>query len=434
MALPPLRCAPNPSISWSSLETCFFHYFSTFTYKDLADVPTHQDFWLSYAMPLAHQNDALRRSIAAVGAAHQFFSTNSSLSPGGQQRVPDVSLHLYNRAITSIATDPSLDAETVLLCCLLFICYESMMGRYSESVKHLRAGLRLLENQEAQRNSSRSYTMQNIFDIYAHVGVEFSMFLEDHVAPTKDPLCWVALPEDQLLEVKPFKTLLEASICFKQLDLDFSNSITQCEVQEVEGNVPQPCSFSETCLQQYPTNAILDRIRRWSAQLELTVATLSLDALPQSDLKLLSRLRLQQSVYMVIFHLHWDENDHVAIDKACDNFLHYAELMAQNFIDSKRRTFSIDGELISGVSLIITIATDKRVQARAFDLLSSLNRREGIWDSQEIAEMHLATLAQECPNDWYETPFVGGIPGLVRALSTISNSITPTNGLLQVIE
>jgi hypothetical protein len=69
-------------------------------------------------------------------------------------------------------------------------------------------------------------------------------------------------------------------------------------------------------------------------------------------------------------------------------FLETAELVAAPLIAMGQPTYSLDGCLVSGLSFAAFANEDDAVRGRALDLLRKLDHREGIYDSNDVAEMH----------------------------------------------
>ena len=49
-------------------------------------------------------------------------------------------------------------------------------------------------------------------------------------------------------------------------------------------------------------------------------------------------------------------------------------------------TFAIDGDVIPVLALICALCKDRETRIRAVHALRSLRRREGVWDSRQVAD------------------------------------------------
>lgn len=400
----------------SSTEARFFHHFESLACLELLDSPD----LTGCAFPLAHQDEALRRTMAAVGAAHHFFICKGS---GNMpcQAVNDLyfeSFTLYNQAIASLTGLSSVSQETVLLCCLLFICYESMVGRYAESLKHLKAGLRLLASHRFDTSCGISDLMRAVFDLFAHIGNDFSQLMENNLSPSSKAQAY--LTQVSCGTEGPFHALHEAANELRQMDLEATELMSNYDWSTTDGAYQTP----PECL------ALNARFVHWGRRFDLAVEQLSQTPLHASDAMMILNLRLQQGVWRISMHLDDPEANHPAINESCEFFIRHAEPVAEHFISLRRPTFAVEGDLISGLSLALAMTTDKGLQRRAFDMLDALDRREGGWDSRDIAEMHRARFSQEDPTRWDFEEIPGGLPGFVKMLSVRTSAIRPENGLL----
>ena len=140
----------NPIVFESATEARYFHHFRVCTRFGLADSAGLVDFWDAYVLPIAYQEDYLRQTVAAVGSAHQLFVirsyTVSDLTTWDSEQ-ENAAIRQYNRAISSLVRAMSSQNSVAsslgaLLCCLMFVTFESLLGRYSKAIKHIQSGFR----------------------------------------------------------------------------------------------------------------------------------------------------------------------------------------------------------------------------------------------------------------------------------------------------
>ena len=501
LAQKPRAVAVGPAYALSAMtyssgaEAYFFHHFREWTCDGLADSsPGSADFWKHYVLPLAAQDGLVRTTLAAVGAAHQLFVARSApktLAATPWSRKTDemerATIQQYNMAISGmvarmsaaaaaaglggVGAGSSVETHIVLLCCVLFICFESMMGRYAESIKHFEAGTRMLLGPASLQGLHDPATGRHLADMFAHLGVEFSAFLDDeHLAP---PL--LAAPESYFgdeMACRPFADLTEATTALRAFDLAYINggylaasrlyrpaheTMTPTEATEWHAHTPPPSQHQCRTLAGLPSpemtplgtptseHPMAALFGRWEARFEKTQAAAAARPLSAFEERQLGRLQLHQRLWPVIFALDltqcWGDPVHYvpdpAVDKVWWRFLERAEVVAAPLIaqyqTSARPTFSLDGDLVSALSLLVTTAVAPALEQRGLALLRALHRREGVWDSAEIAEMHEAALAIGDALDATSLP-EGGVPALAKALVGLSpiRRISPTNGLLRV--
>lgn len=406
-----------PDVFINVEEQWLFRHFSNYTktaFSSLGPV----EFWGHYVAPLTVSSEPVRYAIIAVAAAHQLFLCRSTSQTS---QLECVAIQQYNKAIGYInnvdSMDTPYDVRCVLVCCLLFVCLESMSGRYSESIRHFKAGNHLLANLRSQHDAEPEVA-DELADMFARFGVGISIFMEETILPSKpDHACGAALQVDPGPCV-PFPSLNEASISLRQIDVHYVHLMFSEGDFQLAG---REASFT----------MLEDRLSIWSSRFDETVKAVRSRALSDAEQEQIMQMRLTQRLWQLF--VPYDTTCHpLSASRSFSAFLDEAEILARPFMAMKCRTFSLGGDLVGGLSLVSTLTTDSQIRSRALDLLRSLNRREGVWDSHEIIELHEATLAQENSQYWYTREVEGGIPGYMRALAGATPAMNLDNGILRM--
>ncbi|KAL4977051.1 hypothetical protein BDW66DRAFT_166145 [Aspergillus desertorum] len=157
--------------------------FSYFAYCSIPSLLTFFDspLWRRLALQLSYLDRAVYHAASMLGAIHEDSCQNQMRLSGENLRVPrhrfaleqaSRSFSILNRRRAS--RDPQL-REVVLLCCLLFVISESLLGQYDRALQHLRGGLRVLgENLKEQH---RPLTLDRcLVETFRQLDVEFSQF------------------------------------------------------------------------------------------------------------------------------------------------------------------------------------------------------------------------------------------------------------------
>ncbi|RKK33335.1 hypothetical protein BFJ66_g14974 [Fusarium oxysporum f. sp. cepae] len=415
----------NPRIADTSIENCYFHHFHHWTSTQLTCCPGSSNFYLTYVLPLAHSCEPIKHAIIAVGAAHRFYMAGQeTCSP--LQQLKSLAMQQYNKSIQRIiphmSMDSAFDLQCTLVCCLLFVAFEGITGRYAESIRHIRAGTKLLSSPVLINSAKEQKMARKLTEMFANLGVEASMFLEDTIIPDIHSGCLDVLQcgdgSDQ-----PFQDLDEAASFLRKLDVETVDIISQTPYtysMNDDGRI-------EMCTLEGPEKQELEakweemdaKFEVWSSRFELTkkhIATWECQELTSPQL---TYLNLQQAFWRMGMSCGPEDLSEPTPDTA-EAFLNAAEIFSQRLITPGQPSFSLDGDLISGLSVVVWSCTEGPHRARALDLLRRLNRREGIWDSKEIVEMHEAALALDDPKLWYNMEIPGGVPGYVAELAKIS--------------
>lgn len=371
-------------------------------------------------------SEPVRYASIAVAAAHQLFLLRSAAPATCAQtsQLEYATVQQYNKAIGYIKTldkvDTPYDLQCVLTCCLLFVCLESMSGRYSESIRHFKAGTQLLSNLQIKHDSKEPEMAEEVADMFAGFGIGISIFMEEVLVPRR-PSDGGPLQIDGRPGV-PFSSLSEASLAQRRLDvyyiqLMFSASDSICEFPAAEW--------------ERVFGLLQDRLTIWSSRFDATVEALQTQSLSHADQEQIIRMRLTQRLWQLFVPCDTTCHPNLA-SESLSAFLDEAEKLAKPFITAECPTFAVDGDLVSGLSLVTTLATDAHTRSRALGLLRSLNRREGVWDSRDIIELHEATLSHEDSHYWYTREVEGGIPGYMRLLAGATPSLNSSNAILRM--
>ncbi|KAJ4328849.1 hypothetical protein N0V84_000636 [Fusarium piperis] len=384
------------------------------------------NFWMTFVLPLAHNCEPVRYAVSAVGAAHRFFMAGQDTRSPLQQ-LKGLAMQEYNKAISHIVPHMSMDSafniHCTLVCCLLFIAFEGITGRYTESVRHLRAGNRLLALPALASDAQGRHVTKKLTQIFATLGVEASIFLEDNILPATDPP-YRAIKAAEAAPALPFRDLEDANYELRKLDVEAVETMSD-EPWECD----QSTDSSEKAVHDEESWRELDqKFCHWNARFELTKSMLQDKHPLMIDATQLAILTVAQEFWKL--SMTWGPNFEPPAE-AVERLLDASEAMARLVTVPGHPTFSLDGDLISGLSFVIWYTDYENLRARALDLLRSLNRREGIWDSKEVLEMHETALSLEDSKDWYEKEVPGGLPGfLVEVARRSAKQVKPTNSIL----
>lgn len=415
----------TPDICSNHDENRLFRQFRNYT-KDAFSSLGPIEFWDHYIVPLTIASEPVRYASIAVAAAHELFLFRSAVPDNFAQtaQLQYITIQQYNKAIGYIKTlntvETSCDIQCILTCCLLFVCLESMSGRYSESIRHFKAGTQLLANSQTKNDADELKMTDEIADMFARFGIGISIFMEEVIMPRR--------PSDGgLLQIDPgpgvpFSSLDEASLSLRRIDvhyihLMFSQNDPVCE--------PTPAERDRAF------DLLEDRLTVWNSRFDATVEALRSGFLSDADHEQIMQMRLTQRLWQ-LFVPYETTCQPMLASKSFLAFLDEAENLAKPFIAAKCPTFAVEGDLVSGLSLVTSLATDAQIRSRALSLLRSLNRREGVWDSCELTELHDATLSHEDSQYWYAREVEGGIPGYMRVLAEATPTLSRSNAILHM--
>ncbi|RSL45515.1 hypothetical protein CEP54_014236 [Fusarium duplospermum] len=313
-----------------------------------------------------------------------------------------------------MAVKTTLNVHRTLVCCLLFVSFEALAGRYGELFRHLRAGNQLFHDiyDTSLRTSTpeERVVTEKLIEMFCRLGVESSNFMDEH------SLSGVSQWYRNNLSPKvssdlPFKDLDEASYELRQLDLQQEDkpwdTEREIEIQGGYGEGEEPPRIGDT-------------LRQWSSRFE-ALAQLQGTHLSTEAASQLQNLRLRQRFWQMTINA-FSSEEALSDPQTFSPFMDMAQGVAAPFTTMNQSTFSLDGDLISGLSFVMSITRDHGIKSQALNLLRKLNRREGIWDSRDVVKMHELIISGECDSEpeecdlWCVREAPAGIPGIIEQL------------------
>lgn len=107
---------------------------------------------------------AVRHSLLALSALHESISY-----PGGPEHLKDrtnastiLAVVHYNKAIRSlIRKDNQLSPDTILLCCVVFVCVELLRGNVKAALDHIQSGLKVLQDVRSRTANPRPFCISS---------------------------------------------------------------------------------------------------------------------------------------------------------------------------------------------------------------------------------------------------------------------------------
>lgn len=135
-----------------------------------------KDFWSKVPLQLAQTEPCVRRALITLGCLNRAETGSlrharlGLLNPAKQRDM----LGHYNKAVKLLVqriSEPSYTPEIGLVCCLLFVCIESLRGNYDTAMSHYKSGLNILKQtrQSSAKGSSCELIEETLTPIYARM-------------------------------------------------------------------------------------------------------------------------------------------------------------------------------------------------------------------------------------------------------------------------
>jgi hypothetical protein len=369
-------------------ERFYFHHFLHWTAKQLLSSPDSSNFWLRYALPLAHHFKPIRYSMVTVGASHRLFVARSAahLKPWELERI---AIHQYNKAIAVIM--PSMSADSVynrhciLICCLLFVSVEGLLGRSDDLVRHLRSGNRLLSSSLNDLAPDDYAVNEKLVAMFSRLSTEASNFYAKNVALGVSQW-YQANASPNMISARPFRDLDEASYELQRLSVRRTDNAWYSRVECEDDDTDDVESEKRLAM-------IHENFAAWNSRFE-AMPCVNQANLPAESSSQLRNLRLAQQFWkLTIAVLAPDEpiSGPISDPTFFYDFMTAATCAAEPLIAMNQPTFSLDGDLISGLNFVAALAIHPSVadvKIQALDLLRRLDRREGVWDSRDVVRLY----------------------------------------------
>lgn len=143
-------------------ELRYLQFFRTYSTTELSGF-FGQDKWLNSVLIASEADPAINHAIIALGALHKKFTFGGDDTDADDPHDEDsrFALQQYNLSIKHLVqaakTGPARLYST-LTTCIIFTCFACLQSRLSDALAHLRSGLKLLAEAEAdaEANPSRS--------------------------------------------------------------------------------------------------------------------------------------------------------------------------------------------------------------------------------------------------------------------------------------
>ncbi|RSL50954.1 hypothetical protein CEP53_008614 [Fusarium sp. AF-6] len=386
------------------------HHVRTCTLEDLETALSPIDFWYSYALPLAHNVEAVKYAICALGGAHRAFKSHHVKEHPGRQELQHVAFHQYNQAIRCVKsimdTATERDMEVILTCCVVFISVENLHGRYTESIRHFKAGTSLLISLMNKRNQLVDFLneesdgraritpkfLDDIAQALCRLGNDVWGYIRKMIAP--DLNFYATTATDLLYGTAAFTSVSEAEESFHNVSKLFEANTTvsfremvTCIQNQGSENHPEMAFMPPQAPENHhiaPSEELQSMFRNWSKRFDLFRLHIDENKTTSQEILRTRALAVDQALWSgwlkCKIWADYQQEDY-------EEILRRAEALVELDAFRSSPVFAFDGSLILSLVIPCVSSMDCDIQWRTIRLLRSFWRREGIWDSQELADI-----------------------------------------------
>ncbi|KAL3421708.1 C6 zinc finger domain protein [Phlyctema vagabunda] len=187
--------AASASLNLAAVLPDDFHerrHFSFFETRTAAEFSGYfdLDFWGQLVLQLSRSQPAVRHIVIALGTLHERLQKGNG-DLGEWDELKHYSVLQYNKAIGHLNAQLSggerQSTGVTLICCILFICFETLQKNYDSTFRHLKAGLSILRQwQDANLTSGRKlvnpeekFIEENLAHLFTRLDIQATSFVED---------------------------------------------------------------------------------------------------------------------------------------------------------------------------------------------------------------------------------------------------------------
>lgn len=408
-------------------DAALLFHVNSYAILEMITPSTPPEFWHKFVLPLSQDSECVRQSLCALGAAHQLFLVQNRQDQhvifvsGDHFRI--AAIEAYSKAIKKLrkhlSSGPEADPIIVIICSLIFVCIENLQCRYSEAMRHFKSACKLMKSLlcltagKHQRtsdylvaSSDRETLNQIMTDILSQLGFMYMLY-SGQAASDLDFGLSITDPGDPHT---PFSNVQDAEMqmrhAMKKFVSFFLHLLAKPQPDENANVDTLPADPKVRAASTSPAYLAFNTwVRRFDLFLQDREGFFSM-----RELHDLQPLRVQFAWWQALMR---EDGGICTVD--CKNVLEQVRHCLQYESLRSAPRFSIGGDFINILFYTCVSSNDIQVRRDCAELLSKLNRREAMWDSQQLAQVCEA-LAKQLENNSTATNLPFGVVALGQLL------------------
>lgn len=360
------------------------HYFCVQGSQQLAG-SLNLDFWTRTVFEQSHQESSVRQALVSLSSLHLDSTTTSNRGVTAR----DETLEQYGKALRMLQrrllTPNTAASRAALICSILFYCFEATLGNSKAATLHLQGGLNTLASVRRRGVVDELDSMTLEFE---RLNLQATLFY-DRPIPCLEGILYPY--ETSTVVEQPFHRLSDAHSSF--INLMHRGWNLMCN------NV----MFKYSPVDQIPSfvlvekQSIHDGLADWKVKfddLRDKVSDADRDSADQGYQILLVHWELSNLLLDGSFLPHpcvWDEipspraaRTLALIEGILSKSSPPPDLLASTPL---KRVVSSEMGVVAPLFALALKTADQDVSDRAFELLKSTRRREGLWDAEHMASL-----------------------------------------------
>lgn len=407
-----------------------FQHFRIRTADDLSGY-FDSNFWNRLILQLSHSEPAIKHALIALGAAHESYQAGHADSLNS----PSLALKQYNKAISclkqQLLSRSRRNTEVALICCVLFICFESVRGDYDAALLHLKSGIEILKNKTILADKDCSGEVpyldpetdeDDLIELFTRLDVSASAFL-DIQPPQLAMRLSEALP---YLETNtPFRDLVEARKYLQRLaNMSIRLALSQHQYRGKPELLPVEAEIERRRLSSV--------VQQWAVKFDALLKSPAMVDLSGRNLQGAFTLIAQQKTIYIILEVspHRDMRRLWSYEKDIENVVSICSwlirpsgtlphpdsaspIIHEGRVGGEAPKFTADMGVIAPLYYVAIHCPNQSIRQRALDLLK-VPRREGLWDS--VLTSQIAERIMDADGQAVLESFTGSVVELAEAL------------------
>ncbi|RDL31833.1 uncharacterized protein BP5553_09235 [Venustampulla echinocandica] len=342
------------------------------------------EFWSQTVLQLSLTEPAIRYAVCSLSALHQRFrATHLNGRFPGESAIEygKYSLEQYTHAVGHtkrlLALGSGGEKTLVikgLVACILFVCYENLIGNFKTAQMHLQNGIRILAREASKRGTvpgpqvnSSSAIPNNVQRVFARLDLQ-AMAFADNQAPY--PYQLHQTPPNLRFPPKAFNSTIDA---MDYLIHNFCWIFRTAVLSE-----PQPVPTDQL-------DAASKVLKEWNSTFQRLLDSMSEENLQKVSYTI-SLLKMYHIVMTIIVAtgIYGQECIHDAYLWGYEHVVDLGENLLPREIakrEDKQHVFSFEPGLIFPLFFTAIKCRYPQIRRRAIALLEAANHQEGSWES-----------------------------------------------------
>ncbi|RDW63689.1 hypothetical protein BP6252_11234 [Coleophoma cylindrospora] len=394
---------------------CFEH-FRHRAVPELLGYDRGPGFWNGLVLQLSQCSPAVMHAMLALSTLYEVLHTPTAKESTENGRL---FLQQYNKAIRLLCSPQSTESvESILSCCILFICLENFRGNHEIALNHLRNGLKILHDwrlKEGLLASERSI-QEVIVCIFRRLDIQATTFLDSRKPELDITLAFGGPTQPYCYSTESFANLHEAKICLDNILIRLLYTLTSVKSPRQHSPLPgqqnRMVSARRDVLQGLAAplsqwkEAFDDIVMREESNMETKDLQLSvLLALHHQTMSLMLQIRVNESS---------DAQSQTVIDDAqFEKTIHLSKSLINSSSATQENSYAADSGVIAPLYFTAMNASNPHLRQQAIELLRLVKWKEGFWEA-EVAATIAENILYIAQNGIKGIMVTGGIPELAK--------------------